>query len=70
MSVVCKVQDTNGLYAYAKGSPEMMATIMAKESLPRDYSEVLKEYTSNGFRVLAIASKRIDSSDYKSITRE
>lgn len=42
MSVVCKVHETNGLYAYAKGSPEMMTTIMARESIPRDYSEVLK----------------------------
>lgn len=31
---------------------------------------MLKEYTSNGFRVLAIASKSIQGNDYKSITRE
>jgi magnesium-transporting ATPase (P-type) len=36
-----------------------MLTIMDKESVPADYLGVLKEYTSNGFRVLAIASKKI-----------
>ncbi len=47
----------------------MMATIMEKSSIPGDYDKVLKEYTSNGFRVLAIASKKIVGTDFKSITR-
>jgi len=72
MSVVVKVASKEGtaLVAYAKGSPEMMATIMEKSSIPSKYNEVLKEYTSNGFRVLAIGSKRIQGNDHKSITRE
>ena len=48
----------------------MMATIMDKNSLPPDYTKVLNEYASNGFRVLAIGSKIIPGNDYKSITRE
>ena len=48
----------------------MMATIMDKNSLPPDYTKVLNEYASNGFRVLAIGSKRIPDNDFKSITRE
>lgn len=48
----------------------MMATIMEKSSIPADYNQVLKEYTSNGFRVLAIASKKLPDSDYKKVTRE
>jgi len=47
-----------------------MATIMDKSSIPSNYNETLKEYTSNGFRVLAIASKKIQGNDYKSVTRE
>ena len=47
-----------------------MATIMDKNSIPHDYQKVLKEYASNGFRVLAIASKRMPKRDYKTITRE
>ena len=55
---------------YAKGSPEMMATIMNKDSIPADYTRTLNEYASNGFRVLAIASKKIGNNVYKTITRE
>jgi hypothetical protein len=37
----------------------MMLTIMKKGSIPKNYNEMLKEYASHGFRVLAIASKSI-----------
>ena len=69
--MVVRVASKEGgsLFSYAKGSPEMMATIMEKTSIPQNYNEVLKEYTSNGFRVLAIGSKRIQGNDHKSITR-
>lgn len=70
MSVVCKSDEDGSFHAYAKGSPEMMATIMEKSSIPSDYSQVLKEYTSNGFRVLAIASKRLVDCDFKKVRRE
>lgn len=71
MSVVCKIGDKNDPqhYAYAKGSPEIMVTIMDKKTVPSNYSEVLKEYTSNGFRVLAIASKKV-ADNIKALTRE
>lgn len=32
---------------------------MQKSSMPNNYYDVLKEYASHGFRVLAIASKPI-----------
>lgn len=73
MSVVTKVLPAQGseyLNVYAKGSPEMMATIMDKSTIPLNYSQMLKEYTSNGYRVLAIGSKRLETMEYKSITRE
>lgn len=62
MSVVTKVilaQGEEYLSVYAKGSPEMMLTIMDKSTIPGNYFDVLREYTSNGYRVLAIASKRL-----------
>ena len=70
MSVVTRNSETNQLTCYAKGSPEMMALLMDKSSIPDDYNMVLKEYASNGFRVLAIASKRLPGSEYKTVTRE
>jgi magnesium-transporting ATPase (P-type) len=46
-----------------------MSTLFSQASMPANYSQILKEYTSNGFRVLAIGSKRIEGVDYKSLTR-
>jgi len=44
MSVVCKINVGKEVqhYAYAKGSPEIMVTIMDKKTVPANYAEVLK----------------------------
>lgn len=34
---------------------------MKNESIPSNYKERLRQFASSGFRILAIASKRIDS---------
>lgn len=67
MSVVCK--SSKGCGVYAKGSPEIMTTIMQASSIPKNYSEILKQYASHGFRVLAIGSKQISEGEIKNITR-
>ena len=72
MSVVTRIRGPEGkeqLWSYAKGSPEIMTTIMDKQTIPHNYAHVLSDYASNGFRVLAIASKPLLSSDFKSLTR-
>jgi cation-transporting ATPase 13A3/4/5 len=69
MSVVCHISSTNTCQVYAKGSPEMMQTIIAPNSIPKNYQEILKDYASHGFRVLAIASKPLPLSQLKSISR-
>jgi magnesium-transporting ATPase (P-type) len=69
MSVVTKVAEDT-FQCYVKGSPEIMVGIMEKASIPQDYLKVLSDYASNGFRVLAIGSKRVPSSSYKTITRD
>lgn len=70
MSVVCKNNKTNGCEVYAKGSPEMMATIMEKDSIPPNYNQILRQYASHGFRVLSIASKPISEDSVQTLTRE
>lgn len=70
MSVICKNSATKGCEVYAKGSPEMMATIMQKETIPSNYKEILKHYASHGFRVLSIASKTINEGSMQSISRD
>ena len=56
-------------YIYCKGSPEALIKIMRPEGIPNDYFDVLKKYTSCGFRVLAVASKPIQVSEIESIDR-
>lgn len=69
MSVICKGSAKDKCDVFAKGSPEMMLTIMLPESVPKNYDEVLKEYASHGFRVLAIASKVISEDQMMTIGR-
>jgi len=42
---------------FAKGSPEMIASLSLKESVPPDFDDVLISYTRQGFRVIAMATK-------------
>ena len=70
MSVVCDNSLTRGCQIYAKGSPEMMLTIMAADSVPSNYHEILNEYAAHGFRVLAIASRPIDRARAAAMSRE
>lgn len=58
MSVVASLGPRK-LYVFTKGSPEIMLSIMIKNSIPNDYHEQLKKYAASGFRILAIASKKI-----------
>ena len=67
MSAIGKSSTTaDDFYLYIKGSPEMMLEIFKKSSIPANYGEVLKQYASQGFRVLAIGSKKIDKNGLNS----
>lgn len=62
MSAIGKSTTTaDDFYLYIKGSPEMMLEIFKKSTLPSNYGQVLKQYASQGFRVLAIGSKKIEA---------
>lgn len=49
----------SGLEIFCKGAPESVQPICNPSSIPRDYHTLLKEYTHHGYRVLALASKRL-----------
>ncbi|XP_025059474.1 cation-transporting ATPase 13A2 isoform X3 [Alligator sinensis] len=57
MSVVVKLPGDAPAEAYAKGAPEMVASLCNKETVPGDFSQMLRHYTTDGFRVLALAYK-------------
>ncbi|NXJ19242.1 AT132 ATPase, partial [Dicrurus megarhynchus] len=59
MSVLVKLPGEASAHAYVKGAPEMVASLCRKETVPPDFSRMLRHYTSDGFRVLALASKAL-----------
>lgn len=67
MSVVSSISNQD-LYVFTKGSPEVMLSIMRKDSVPKDYNEQLKRYAASGFRILAIGSKKI--TEWKGVDRK
>ncbi|UXI19428.1 aspartate aminotransferase [Sarcoptes scabiei] len=69
MSVV--VRQINGIQfeVYAKGSPEMIASLCNPDSIPSNYSNILQKYTEKGYRVLGLAYRPLPSLNYLKIQR-
>ncbi|XP_066565308.1 polyamine-transporting ATPase 13A3 isoform X1 [Amia ocellicauda] len=61
MSVVARLLGEKRMDAYLKGAPEVVASLCKKETVPENFSDVLEEYTKQGFRVIALAHRRLES---------
>ncbi|KAK3561806.1 hypothetical protein QTP86_014386 [Hemibagrus guttatus] len=61
MSVVARILGEKRMDAYLKGAPEVVASLCKKETVPQDFAEVLEDYTKQGFRVIALAHRRLES---------
>ncbi|KAM3620287.1 uncharacterized protein V6R79_021142 [Siganus canaliculatus] len=61
MSVVARLLGEKRMDAYMKGAPEVVASLCKKETVPEDFAEVLEAYTKQGFRVIALAHRRLES---------
>ncbi|OWK50143.1 putative cation-transporting ATPase 13A2 [Lonchura striata] len=59
MSVLVALPAEAEAHAFVKGAPEMVASLCRKETVPPDFSQVLRHYTTDGFRVLALACKAL-----------
>ncbi|XP_074831739.1 polyamine-transporting ATPase 13A2 [Carettochelys insculpta] len=59
MSVLVKLPGDTPLQAYMKGAPEMVASLCKNETVPVDFSQLLRHYTTDGFRVLGLAYKTL-----------
>ncbi|TRZ02445.1 hypothetical protein DNTS_030275 [Danionella cerebrum] len=57
MSVVTVAPAGASPVVFLKGAPEMVASLCLKESVPSLFSATLREYASQGFRVLGFAYK-------------
>jgi magnesium-transporting ATPase (P-type) len=46
-------------WSFVKGSPEVMETLCAPSSVPKDYKAVLATFAHAGYRIIAIGRKRM-----------
>ncbi|XP_058265478.1 cation-transporting ATPase 13A2 isoform X2 [Hemibagrus wyckioides] len=70
MSVVTVGSGGGSAYSFLKGAPEMVASHCVNESVPSQFTNTLREFASEGFRVLALAYKELDAqTDLSSIER-
>ncbi|KAM9855577.1 polyamine-transporting ATPase 13A2 isoform 2-T3 [Aulostomus maculatus] len=69
MSVVTLERGGHSALAFMKGSPEMVASLCRAETVPAEFSSKLRNFASEGLRVLALGYKPVDSSDIGTIER-
>ncbi|KAJ8395144.1 hypothetical protein AAFF_G00036000 [Aldrovandia affinis] len=70
MSVVTVAPGGRNALAFLKGAPEMVASLCLRESVPAEFSDTLRHFASEGFRVLGLACKPLDEqTDISSIER-
>ena len=59
MSVVCKNSNEKYFKVFVKGSPEKIKELCKQESIPKNFDDILNDYTLKGYRVLALACKML-----------
>ncbi|XP_012276995.1 probable cation-transporting ATPase 13A3 isoform X2 [Orussus abietinus] len=69
MSVITRTLGANHYDLFCKGSPEMILSLSKPESIPSDFAAVLQEYTSEGYRVIALAYKSLNRLPYAKVQR-
>jgi cation-transporting ATPase 13A3/4/5 len=57
MSVITKNSNEDYYKLFCKGSPEKIKELCKNDTIPKDFNEILKKYTTKGFRVLALSFK-------------
>ncbi|XP_022085443.1 cation-transporting ATPase 13A2-like isoform X2 [Acanthaster planci] len=60
MSVITRTLGAKNMEVFVKGSPEMIASLSVKETVPIDFLEVLQRFTQQGYRVIALAWRPLD----------
>lgn len=59
MSVIVRYLGQQRMDLYAKGAPEVIMSLCRPETLPDDLGTILNQYTVQGFRVIALAHRRL-----------
>lgn len=63
MSVITQKPGQQHFVLYCKGAPEMIVSLSKRESIPSNFVSILSQYTSEGYRVLAIGQRSFANSD-------
>ena len=50
-----------------KGAPEVLKSLCRKETIPKDFDEQLETLSKQGFRILAMAMKKLESEFYQTL---
>lgn len=50
----------DGMAVFTKGAPEVLEKLCLKESVPADFRENLARFTERGYRVFAVATKKLE----------
>ncbi|XP_068427456.1 polyamine-transporting ATPase 13A3-like isoform X2 [Clinocottus analis] len=61
MSVVIRRLGEKHMNAYLKGAPEVVASLCKPHTVPQSFTETLETYTRQGFRVIALAHRQLES---------
>ena len=67
MSVIVKNKFDQTFRAYVKGSPEKIADLCDKSTLPQNFDKILETYTKEGYRVIALAVRFLKQTNYLNI---
>lgn len=59
MSVVTTTAGVQDYELYCKGSPEMIVSLSDPNTVPKGLTETLHDYTSKGYRVIAMGQRRL-----------
>lgn len=60
MAVITRKISDKNFNVYCKGSPEMIATLCRPDSIPTDFNDKLNYYAQQGYRIIAMAYKKLD----------
>ncbi|XP_071349000.1 polyamine-transporting ATPase 13A3-like isoform X2 [Trachinotus anak] len=61
MSVVVRRLGEKHMHAFLKGAPEIVASLCKQHTVPQSFAETLETYTRQGFRVIALAHRQLES---------
>ncbi|KAK2505338.1 hypothetical protein MC885_002902 [Smutsia gigantea] len=59
MSVVAQLAGDDHFHVYMKGAPEMLVKFCRSETVPQNFPQELRNYTMQGFRVIALAHRAL-----------